>query len=80
MFGKIIEGLDEVTQGKIYGTYVRWIECSADWDVDDKPDGLMLICWCGSLDIHLFWTNLDTEIDFWYGKILGRIHKSVNIS
>ena len=36
----------------------------------------MLISWCVSVEVNLFRTNLDTVIDFWFGRILGRTHTS----
>ena len=78
MIGTIIEGIYRITQGIYDVTGV--VKYSSDGTVYTIPDSLMLICWCLLLEVHWFWTNLYTKIDFWYGKILGRTHRSVKES
>ena len=77
MVGTIIECLDGIKRVTYYGTGVGRIECSTEGTTDDNPDSLMLICWCVSVEVHLFRTNVDTIIVFLYGRILGRTHITV---
>ena len=57
MIGKIIEGLDGITKVTYFGTGVGWIEFFTEGNSDDKPDSLILIFWCLSVELCLLLTN-----------------------
>ena len=76
----IIEGMEGIRKCRYIWTGVGRIEWYTIGTADDNPHSSMWIFWCVSVELHLFWTNLYTKIDFWYGKILSRTHRSVEES